>query len=215
MKLLVSALALAAIPATNAFCPPSATRTVRTNSVVLFTERPDTTHLVAVALEATKTHGATSKEAQIAWETVEEMSSADNSNAYSGGASDEYNQKVAELTRMIESGDAPKLDAAKNLASEIAAIKIANPERIAGSDSPLLREALATAKAATEQYGSTSKEAALAWEDVEEIASASTAPAMGTNLIDECLVEQIEACEGLEELTRVLNLDSKGSRYSG
>ncbi len=74
---------------------------------------------------------------------------------------------------------------------------------------------MATAKAATEEFGATSKEAKLAWEDVEEIASASTAPAMGTNLIDECLVEQIEACEGLEELTRVLNLDSKGSRYSG
>lgn len=215
MKLLVSVLVLAAIPATDAFCPLHVSATVRTNAVVVFSGRPDTTHFVAAALEASKTYGATSKEAQIAWETVEEMSSSDNSNAYSGGSSAEYSQKVAELTKMIESGDAPKLDAIKNLASEIAAIKLANPQRIAGADSPLLREALATAKAATEEFGATSKEAKLAWEDVEEIASASTAPAMGTNLIDECLVEQIEACEGLEELTRVLNLDSKGSRYSG
>jgi hypothetical protein len=177
--------------------------------------RPDTTQYVAAALDASKTFGATSKEAQIAWETVEEMASSDNSSAYTGGTSSEYSQKVAELTRMIDSGNAPKLDAIKNLASEIAAIKLANPDRIAGADSPLLREALAIAKAATEEFGVESSQAKLAWENVEEIASASSAPAFGTNLIDECLVEQIEACEGLEELTRVLNLDSKGSRYSG
>lgn len=144
------------------------------------------------------------------------MSASDNSNAYTGGVSaDEYNQKVAELSKMIESGDAPKLDVIKNLATEIAAIKIANPQRIAGADSPLLRDALADAKAATDEFGVESSQAKTAWETVEEIASAGTGNSMGTNLIDECLVEQIEACEGLDELTRVLNLDSEGSRFSG
>jgi len=211
MKLSIS-LFLAAATAANAFAPtPVGTR----NSMRLHTTRPDTTQYVAAALQASKTYGATSKEAQIAWETVEEMSSSDNSSAYSGGANFEYGEKMAELSRLIET-DAPKLDKIKNLASEITAIKLANPQRIAGADSPLLRKALETAKQATEEFGVESSQAKLAWEDVEEIASASNDNAMGTNLIDECLVEQIEACEGLEELTRVLNLGTEdGSRYSG
>lgn len=144
------------------------------------------------------------------------MDSADNSGAFTGGASSEYDEKMAELTKMIET-DAPKFEHIKNLASEIAAIKMANPEpeKVAGADSPQLREAMDVAKKATDEFGATSTEARLAWEDVEEIASASNANAMGVNLIDECLVEQVEACEGLEELTRVLNLDPQGSRASG
>jgi hypothetical protein len=151
----------------------------------------------------------------IAWETVEEMQASDNSNAYTGGASSEYQEKLQELSRLIETDAPDKMDSIKNLASEISAIKLTNPVQIAGSDSPLLQKALEAAKQASEEFGNTSKEAALAWAEVEEIASASNANAMGTNLIDECLVEQIEACEGLEELTRVLNLDTQGSRYSG
>ena len=184
------------------------------NNIRLHSSRPDTSEYVAAALEASKKFGATSKEAQIAWEIVEEMDSSDNSNAYTGGMPAEYNEKLAELSRLIET-EAPKLERVKSLASEITAIKLANPKRIAGSDSPLLRQALEDAKKATEEYGVESSEAKLAWESVEEIASASNDNAMGVNLIDECLVEQIEACEGLEELTRVLNLESGGSRYSG
>jgi hypothetical protein len=209
MKLYVSFLL--AVAAADAFAPtPMGVR----NSVRLYS-RPDTSEYVAAALEASKKYGATSKEAQIAWETVEEMDSADNSNAYTGGMPAEYKEKLAELSRMIETEAPKKLETIKNLASEITAIKLANPERIAGSDSPLLRQALDEAKKATEEFGVESSEAKLAWESVEEIASASNDNAMGVNLVDECLVEQIEACQGLEELSRVLNLESGGSRYSG
>lgn len=138
------------------------------------------------------------------------------SNAYTGGVTDEeclvseieacqeYNKKLAELSRIIEDGVTPKMDMVKSLASEISAIKMANPEIQAGADSPTLRKALAVAQEATEKYGATSSEAKLAWENVEELAAAGTENSMGVNLLDECLVEQIEACEGLEELQRVL-----------
>ena len=137
------------------------------------------------------------------------------SNAYTGGVTDEeclvseieacqeYNQKLVELSRLIED-TAPKMDTVKTLASEIKAIKLANPEIKAGADSPTLRKALKIAQQATEKYGVESSEAKLAWEDVEELAAAGTENSMGVNLLDECLVEEIEACEGLEELQRVL-----------
>lgn len=209
MKLFVSFFLAAAVADAFAPTPLGIRRHVR-----LASSRPDTSEYVAAALEATKKYGATSKEAMIAWETVEEMDSADNSNAYTGGMPTEYNDKLAELSRLIEA--APKqFDTIKNLATEIAAIKMANPERIPGSDSPLLKQALEDARKATEEHGIESSQAKLAWESVEEIAAASNDNAMGANLIDECLVEKIEACEGLEELTRVLNLESGGSRYSG
>jgi len=118
-------------------------------------------------------------------------------------ACQEYNKKLVELSAIIEE-TSPKMDSVKSLAKEINAIKMANPEIKAGADSPTLRKALAVAQKATEKYGATSKEAKLAWEDVEELAAAGTQNSMGTNLLDECLVEQIEACEGLEELQRVL-----------
>lgn len=73
-----------------------------------------------------------------------------------------------------------------------------------------LLAALENAKKITAELGITSSEAKLAWEDVEEIASSSTAAATKKALdLDECEVEKIEACVALEELDRVLNLDGK------
>lgn len=126
----------------------------------------------------------------------------------------EYNRKLVELARLIEDTK-PNFGAVKSLASELSAIKMAQPTIKGGEDSPMLREALAAARKATEEFGPTSKEAALAWEDVEELAAAGSDNAIGANLIDECLVEQIEACEGLEELQRVLSLEKQKDRYGG
>jgi len=71
---LSAALVLTAT-AVHAFSPmPMGVR----NSVRLYSTRPDTTEYVAAALEASKKYGATSKEARLAWEQVEEMDAADN-----------------------------------------------------------------------------------------------------------------------------------------
>lgn len=53
------------------------TRVVPARSTVLFA-RPDSSQAVAAALEASKKHGATSVEARLAWEAVEDMDGADN-----------------------------------------------------------------------------------------------------------------------------------------
>jgi len=115
-----------------------------------------------------------------------------------------YNKKLLELAEEIQK-TAPKLDVVKTLASQIHAIKIAKPEIQAGADSPTLRKALAVAQEKTEEFGSKSVEAKLAWETVEEIAAAGTENSMGVNMLDECLVlEQMAACQGLEELQNVV-----------
>jgi hypothetical protein len=63
-----------ALTAVNAFVPtPLGVR----SSLKLYNGRPDTSEYVAAALEASKKYGATSKEARLAWETVEEMDAAD------------------------------------------------------------------------------------------------------------------------------------------
>lgn len=146
--------------------------------------------------------------------------------AYVGGVSDEecltsdekackdYNQKLVELAKLVEE-TAPKIESIKSLADEIAAIKIAQPEIVGGEDSPMLKAALEAAKKATAEHGPKSKEAMLAWEEVEELAASGSQNAMGASLIDECLVEQLEACQGLEELQRVLSLVKEQDRYGG
>merc|ERR1719297_152631 len=51
--------------------------------------RADSSDSVRKALEASKKYGASSKEARLAWEEVEEIDSSDNSAAYSGGVNTE------------------------------------------------------------------------------------------------------------------------------
>ena len=55
------------------------TRAVPSRSTALYAEtRPDSSKAVAAALEASKKYGATSVEARLAWEAVEDMDAADN-----------------------------------------------------------------------------------------------------------------------------------------
>ena len=72
MKFSLSLAALAAT-AVQGFAP--AAISVRP-STSLF-DRPDSSEAVKAAMEASKKFGATSKEARMAWETVEEMDSSD------------------------------------------------------------------------------------------------------------------------------------------
>ena len=83
-------------------------------------------------------------------------------------------------------------------------MKVPPAPPVAGKDSPELRAAITEAKAASDEFGATSTEAVLAWETVEEIASAGVEPALGGMLDDECLIDTIEACEALQELNKGL-----------
>jgi Holliday junction resolvase RusA-like endonuclease len=69
MKFLVAAVAFLASN-TVAFAPAAFGRP---SFQLQATVRPDTSQYVKQALEAVEKYGATSKEARLAWETVEEM----------------------------------------------------------------------------------------------------------------------------------------------
>ena len=76
MKISVALLS-AFLASSEAFSPISryAGRTTTTN---LYNARADTADMVQEALDASKKFGATSKEAMLAWEAVEEVDASDN-----------------------------------------------------------------------------------------------------------------------------------------
>lgn len=72
--------------------------------------------------------------------------------------------------------------------------------------------ALKEAKEMEKVHGKGSPEAAVAWAELEEVASSGLSNAMGTRLDEECLVETaMEACQALDELNRALNLQKSAS----
>jgi len=94
-----------------------------------------------------------------------------------------------------------------DVAREMQALKLAAPENRPAPKSPQLDAALSKAKAMSAEFGNASKEAKLAWEEVEEIASAGLENAMGEDMTEECLVEAAEHCLALEELDRFINYE--------
>ena len=100
----------------------------------------------------------------------------------------------------------------KGMAEEVdQKIKLNVPEIKPAPPSSILAEALEEAKKITQEKGLKSPEAAVAWDNVEEIAAASSSngAALGGKMIgnmseDDCLVEQAwEACHAMAELKRV------------
>jgi len=214
-------LVLALLPLASAFAP--AQFGVQSNSALMAEPRPDTSELIQTALEASKKFGASSAEARLAWETVEEMDASSRTNsAMSMGTNLEecevedepskacvdYGEKMEELSKLIaQSG--PVVSSLKDIALEMKAIKLTAVDIPTGEANPAITEALKDAKAATEEFGADSTEAMLAWETLEEISSSSEASgALGGRLDEECLTDMIEACQGLEEVQRVLKLKS-------
>lgn len=191
--------------------------------------------LVKAALDATRQHGTLSNEARVLWDAVEEMRGADNSEAMMGNSFDddclldengvneaclEYHQKMAELIQLMHKyedwrdlvAEQHMFDNFKALTEELREIKIRvnTASSNVHPDSPAFQAALSKAieeaKEMTANNGITSIEARLAWETVEEIASAGLDNAMGVGLLDEeCLVEQAsDACRALEKFNKAL-----------
>jgi hypothetical protein len=73
MKLLLTLTML--ISASEAFVLPSR---FGAPSTALLAQRGDAAGAIEVAMEATRLHGPTSKEARVAWDIVEEINSSDN-----------------------------------------------------------------------------------------------------------------------------------------
>lgn len=208
MKLFLS---LALLATAEAFAPSGFARTQ-----TQLAARVESASLVEEALAASKKFGASSSEARLAWEAVEEVDSADNSEAMKGSLDDcdvenvssdclEYSAKLEELQSLLDAQQ-PVLAQLQSVADEVKQVKLASPKSKVSADSPQLEAALAEAKKITEEKGIKSSEAVIAWETVEEIASADNGNAMGDVLTaDECLVDAAkEACVALEELNRVI-----------
>jgi cysteinyl-tRNA synthetase len=174
------------------------------------------------AMAASKQYGATSPEAQAAWEVVDELQfGADNSEAMRGGfdqecavddidgACQDYEAKMQELKTLLGSYKS-QFAQLQTLSQDLSSLKMGVNTAVAKQlDTPeqtaALKQALADAKTATAEHGVTSSEAKLAWEAVEELAAANMGAAMQPSLDKECLVEQAnDACKALDELAKAL-----------
>jgi hypothetical protein len=117
----------------------------------------------------------------------------------------EYNQKMMNLQKLMEEHK-PKIEQLKSLATEIRAVKMRAASAPPAANSPAVTQALQEAKSVESKFGKGSKEAILAWSELEEIASSGLSNAMGAKIDEtECLVDQtIDACTALEELNRAM-----------
>ena len=130
-------------------------------------------------------------------------------------AAKQYKEQLAKLD-LRQNGLGEKIREMKAIAEEMRAIRMEEVEPEPAKDSPALRAAVEAAKQASEQYGASSPEARVAWETVEEIASAGLDNALGGMLDEECWVDVSYACEALEEVDRFVNLvKTEGSGLNG
>ncbi|KAL3945049.1 MAG: hypothetical protein SGBAC_000840 [Bacillariaceae sp.] len=169
--------------------------------------RVDTSDLIEEALAASKTYGASSPEARLAWEVVEEIDAMDNTAATLGMTSD-YQEDIQELSTLLKQQQ-PGRVSLKNIPADIKPIKLSTTKTTPVKESAKLKEALKSAKQLTNDFGIHSSQAKIAWETVEEISSSDRSEnAMGGMLTpEECLVDgSIDACKALEELNRALNM---------
>jgi len=170
-------------------------------------------------MEATERYGIHSPEARLAWEVVEEFDASTNDSAAyearDGGLSEDeliaaYNEvgKSMELMRdkrrRASASFKDNQELMRDVASELRAIKLSPPSKQPAPTIPGLWDSKLKARAFTQQFGATSPEARLAWEEVEEIAASGLENALQEHNDNNNLVQAAEACMALEELDRFL-----------
>jgi hypothetical protein len=157
---------------------PSQPTKSSTSFLVRRQARVDSSAAVADALRISKEFGGTSKEARLAWETVEEMDSADTSPAmppdddFSALSEDqvhskEYKVQMLALNRLL-ADTKEKLSQIKTLASNLKELDVEDPTLSKLPDTAAgLKTVLQEAKAASEVYGPESAESEAAWNEVD------------------------------------------------
>ena len=169
--------------------------------------------------EATKFHGITSVEAQLAWEEVDDIEnkggaihvktlSEKMANTYETFGSEEkvkeFEKNMASLEQLTSAAKAVNTQI-KSEIRKLQSLKMGGGTLAAAA--AVSTDAYKNAKAAAEKCTPGSPEAAVAWEAVFEIVSAADDDkvSMGS-LADECLVESSEKCEqynaAMEELQK-------------
>jgi len=189
--LLLAAAAAAGLPAGTAegaaFAPTTTTTTIHRriaplgtttkappSSLVAFA-RPDSSDAVAEAVRISEKYGATSKEARVAWDIVEEMDSSDTSPATdpppSMSASEsrkiDYLVEINGLSVLLEETSLAR-SRMRDLVSRLRDLELSDPSLSKlGAESEGLRRALQEAKAAIEVHGPGSADADAAWKNLE------------------------------------------------
>ena len=206
----------------TAFCSPSSTpfRSSKANS-----ERESRLYAnsknIKAAIRATEQYGIYSPQARLAWEVVEEFDASTNDSAAytpseNGLSQEQLQQAYEDVRSSMEIMQRNQYAAVsfqnnqqlmKDVAAELKAIKLSPPTKKPPPTIPGLWDSKLKARAITQQFGTSSAEAKLAWEEVEEIASSGLENAVGGTLFEEesCdLAKAAEACMALEELDRFL-----------
>ena len=166
------------VSSTIAFQPATQGRRGRFLSPLEGTIRPDSSEAVAEALRISKKYGASSQEARVAWDVVEEMDSnwtpnMDDMSSSSKSLSKQemnkmdYGIQVRALAQLLQ-GNKETLNQIKTLASNIKQMELTDPSLTKlPSEASKLKTVLSEAKAAAEVNGPNSPEAIKAWDAVE------------------------------------------------
>jgi len=204
--------------------------------------RTDSSKAVADALRISKEFGASSEEARVAWDIVEELDASDNSAAVWDAtpnlsekelASQDYAGEVRALAYLLQDTK-EKLSQMKALASNLKQLELSDPSlsKLPAEAAPL-KTVIAEAKAAMEAEGPNSPEAIKAWENVENCVD--TVDGTGECSVDstyrysakalkahhyydavvdsEFLEEAVQALDTLDSLRRFIQIEN--NRLSG
>ncbi|KAL7490854.1 hypothetical protein ACHAWT_000922 [Skeletonema menzelii] len=207
MILAIASLCIATKVVAFSTSPPAARIIVPSRAVLHHfhlhgTLRPDASEAIAEALKISEELGATSNEARVAWDNVEEMDSNDSSPAFLGSntigvdtLSDDYYGKIRSLHYLMEDTNW-SMQQMKRLIKEIKLLDLKDPSLARlpdGEGGAALKAALSDAKAAVEVHGASSVEAKKAWDKLDSC--------FGSN------------AEGALEFSDECDIDSKPSSY--
>ena len=165
------------VSSSGAFQPATHGRRGRILPRLEGTVRPDSSEAVAEALRISKKYGASSPEARVAWDVVEEMDSnwtpnmEDMSSSKSLSKEEmnkmDYGIQVRALAQLLQ-GNKETLNQIKTLAANIKQMELTDPSLSKlPSEASKLKTVLSEAKAAAEVNGPNSPEAIKAWDAVE------------------------------------------------
>ncbi|KAL7543756.1 hypothetical protein ACHAXR_013448 [Thalassiosira sp. AJA248-18] len=199
LKGILSIVFIASESATTvgAFSPSHSTPTISSQTALHGTVRPDATEAIADALRMSEEYGATSSEARVAWDIVEEMDSNDSMPAYgllpnTVDAPQDYYDHIRSLSYLLKETSS-KFAQMKDLVSQIKDLELKDPSlaRIPDESSGALKAALADAKAAVSVYGASSAQAKNAWDKLDSCFGANEDGVL--ELTEECDIESNNA----------------------
>ena len=228
MKFITTALFFLASTSTDAFAPYFVGRP---HSSQLMSKRHDTTNYIRKAMETMKKYGRSSREARLAWETVEELDSSTRHGQAQALRADleecelktklhllstaclEHDESIRQLQVLIDLLDNETLSRPLDvMIDEIEPLKLPEPNVNSGTSLPNPRADAAwkAAKQATSQYGVRSRQARLAWEEYEEISSVVERDAAleykHGKMDDVCQVDASCAiCQAMKEVNRLIS----------